>query len=193
MVVKKLYEIMEELEYVQKDSKIQTNRGAFTVLSEAKMLSVFRPFMMKKKLVLVPREVRDLVRSEPNERGTAITTAIFKFAFIDIEDGDTLELEAPGQGADSGDKAAGMAYTYAYKNVIKKALMLVAGDDPDTVQEPASIPADVQLLLDKARALHNDEKLSTKELEWFESNISAVIADPEKKKKAADFLANKES
>ncbi len=192
MLREKVLQLMKEIEHVQKDGKIQTRGGSFSVLTEAKLLSVIRPKMIELGILVIPTQVRELVRQvSATEKSQAITGAIFQFTVIDVEDDSRWIIEAPGQGADYGDKGAGMAQTYAYKNALRKMLMLIAGDDPDMVsgeQQAPQVSDKVLNLIARAESLLKEEKITATELAWLKNKADLLDSDPEKFKLAEDHL-----
>jgi len=136
---KKIFEIMSEVDYLQKDEKIKFNSGSYNVISEEKVTTIVRAQLIKHKLILLPinfaSAVRDIgvVQTEKGPMLGASTLTVCKFLFrlCDIESGESLTLEIGGAGSDSQDKGIGKAMTYAYKYLLLKLFLIPTGDDPD--------------------------------------------------------------
>lgn len=124
MVVKKLHQIMKEVEGIGKDQTIKTRTGSYAVRSEEAVLKIVRPLFIKYGLVIYPSDII-------NERDGQLTRLTVEYTIVDTEDEDAIAVKAYGEGYDSADKGAGKALTYATKNMLIKLVLAVSGEDSD--------------------------------------------------------------
>lgn len=122
----KLSKIMQEVEYLNKDTTIKTKRGEYNVISESAVLKAVRPKLIEYGIVVIPRNM------EVTRLGT-VTTLTAWWAIIDSQTGEEITACSTGQGHDDYDKGAGMAQTYALKYLFLKMFQIKTGDDPDLV------------------------------------------------------------
>ncbi|MES1922924.1 hypothetical protein MHBO_004454 [Bonamia ostreae] len=66
-----------------------------------------------------------------DKKAITMTSLVTTWKVVDVDSGESIEIESPGNGADTQDKGAGKAFTYAYKNAIQKMFMLFSGEDTD--------------------------------------------------------------
>ena len=118
---KKIYEMMCRTKAIPKDMSVA---GQYKAISEAAILNEIKPLMKEFKLVLLPIGVT----AKQDGKLTILET---KWLLADTESGESVELMAPGNGADPQDKGSGKAWTYAYKAVLQKTFMLFSGEDTD--------------------------------------------------------------
>lgn len=134
MVIKKIAQIMKDVSGVKRDHTLATKKGSFQVRTEEEVLRIIRPEFLKHGLVVVP--IKSRAFSVTQKDYALITTIDVDYRIYDSEDNDFIEVSATGQGNDGGDKGAGMALTYATKNLLLKLIMATAGDDPDKIPSP---------------------------------------------------------
>lgn len=75
-----------------------------------------------------------------------------------VEDGSYIDVEALGEGADTGDKASGKAMSYAYKSLIFQLFCVPVEGQPDSdseYNEPESAFVDTALL-ERSRSAANE-------------------------------------
>ena len=98
---------------------------------------------------------------------------------IDIETGESIQVESFGKGIDSGDKGFGKASTYARKYALLNAYKIALGEDPDAIKsEEMSVSKSVS---EKRKAvlnyLNNDTERLNKAMEHFGAATSDDLSD----------------
>ena len=112
---------MSETKALPKDMSVANQ---YKAISEASVLNEIKPLLKKYRVIILPIEV------ETRQDGK-LTILTAKYKAIDVESGEFEILAAPGNGADTQDKNAGKAWTYAYKALLQKTFMLFSGEDTD--------------------------------------------------------------
>lgn len=129
-----IYEAMaaayEECGYVQKRRAQDLN---YTFAGERAIIDEIRPAMVRHGIFVFPTNIREITRDTyQTSRGSTMNLVgvlvTYRFAH---ESGTEITVEAYGEGADVGDKAAPKALTGAYKYALRQAFCIETGDDPD--------------------------------------------------------------
>ena len=139
---KKIYDVMNESEAVEKLMTVGSGNNSYKAVSEASMLNLVKPLFKKHKLIVFPIEgtIKDNVmvwEKTDTYKGTmkndlrAITELKVFYKLVDIESGEFEILVGFGNGADPQDKGAGKSFTYSFKNMLSKTFMLFSGEDTD--------------------------------------------------------------
>lgn len=123
----KMMAIMNDVQYLAKDDKVEFGKTSYRALSEEKVTSIMRKEMSKYNLVVYPIEQRW-------ERIGQISHVDVKYRIVNAEDpSDFIEVVSCGDGADTQDKGAGKAMTYSYKYMWLRTFAIPTGEDPDKV------------------------------------------------------------
>jgi len=122
----KISQVMQDVEYLSKDDKIEFGTTKYKAISEEKVTSVLRASLIKNGLVILP--VEQLAGRTGN-----VSTVNTKYKIIDIDTGQFEILASSGEGADTQDKGVGKAMTYAYKYMLLRTFAIPTGEDPDKV------------------------------------------------------------
>lgn len=122
--------VMQEVGYVQKQ-KADTLK--YTYAGEASLIEALRPSMVKHGLYMYLYHIEKIYRDAyTTKTGTAMVNSlihcIIRFTHVS---GEFIDVEATGEGADSGDKSANKALTGAYKYALRQTFCIETGDDPD--------------------------------------------------------------
>lgn len=126
-VYQKIAEVMKRVQYLSKDDKVEFKSTNYRAISEEKVTTAVRAAMVEVGLVILPVEQR-------RERIGQITSVDTKYRIQNIEDPDDYVIVvSSGDGADSQDKGAGKAMTYAYKYMMLRSFSIPTGEDPDKV------------------------------------------------------------
>ena len=126
-IYQKIKSVMEDVQYLCKDSKVEFGSTKYRALSEEKVTSVIRASMMKNGLVMYPTD--QTVAKEGQ-----ITTVNTKYIMVNTDDPtEHITIASSGQGADSQDKGSGKAMTYAFKYALLRTFMIPTGEDPDKI------------------------------------------------------------
>lgn len=143
-IQKKLHHVMNEVKYVQKESK----RGMrYSIVSHDAVTAKVRPSLVKHGVIYYPVH---MYTSQDGNRTVCDLTV--RFQSVDNPES-FIDVRSLGYGIDDQDKGPGKAISYAVKYALLKTLGLETGDDPDYDQDvqhktdPASLP--VLEILDK--------------------------------------------
>ena len=119
--------IMADVKSLQKDGRVAYKNTNYNFLSEAKTTEKFHEAFTKVKVALLP------IKAEETKEGT-LTRGCYTYRLIDCENPeDFIDLQAWGQGQDSGDKGSGKASSYAYKYLLWRTFAIPSNDDPDQI------------------------------------------------------------
>lgn len=144
----KLAQVMAKVKYIQKRGK-NTHFG-YTYATEADVADKVREALAELKVAFIPRILPETIQVTPVETKAGrqiVLSAVFEFDFVDGDTGETYTVRVPGQGQDSGDKAAYKALTGAVKYALMKTFLIPTGDDPEeeteeeTADQEQSAPA----------------------------------------------------
>jgi len=121
---KKMFEIMKTVEHVEKTIQVKYKTVDYKATSEAVVTPIFRKEFIKNKLMVFPIE-------QTSVKNNGISSIDIKYKIVDTETGEYEILASSGEGADTQDKGAGKAMTYAYKYMLLRTFMSPTGEDPD--------------------------------------------------------------
>ena len=126
-----LNKVMQEVGYVQKQSKVQFGNTKYNYASEAELLSALRPAMVAVGLVFVP-SIHSII-----PRGSDGNTYVEMKYMLGHISGAVwpYELKAWGCGGDKGDKGLYKAITGANKYMLFKLFQIETGDDPEVSEQ----------------------------------------------------------
>lgn len=138
-IYEKVLKIRDEVGTLNKDINIsKDDKGrSYSAISESAIIEALKPLLTKHGVIIFPTYCisQTSIGKEEDEKGT------FKshYAKVDIqvriqniEDNiDYIMVASCGEGFDSGDKAIGKAFTYAYKYALLKTFCLTFSDDTD--------------------------------------------------------------
>lgn len=120
----KIAAVMKQVDYLQKDGKVDFNKTKYNVITEEKVTSAVRKAMVDVGLVILP------IDQEHIREGT-LTTVNTKYKIVDIETGQHEIIVSSGTGVDTQDKGVGKAMTYSYKYMLLRTFAIPTGEDPD--------------------------------------------------------------
>lgn len=124
-IYQKILAVMREVQYLQKDDKVEFGSTKYQALSEEKVTAILREQLIKQGLVVYP------IRQESSRTGQ-ITHVDVVYRMVNAENSEEfIEIASCGDGADSQDKGAGKAMTYAFKYMWLRTFALPTGEDPD--------------------------------------------------------------
>lgn len=127
-VYQKMHAVMQNVQYLSKDGNIEYGKNTkYKAISEEKVTTAVRTAMVEVGLVIFPV-------SQSRERVGQITSVDVQYRIQNIDDPDDYVLVvSSGDGADTQDKGAGKAMTYAFKYALLRAFAIPTGEDPDKV------------------------------------------------------------
>lgn len=137
-IYEKMLKIQSELGIVEKLLEVSTGKGSYKAVSERDIIDNVKPLEKKYGIYSYPYS-REIVESGTVERTykETVTKSFFirakvTYRFVNTENPrEYIDMEAYGDGIDTGDKAPGKAVTYADKYALMKAYKISTGDDPD--------------------------------------------------------------
>jgi len=122
----KISAVMQDVDYLQKDDKIEFKSTKYKAISEEKVTSAVRASLIKHGLVILPVE-------QNHSREGSLSTVDTKYKIVDIDTGQHEIIVSSGTGADTQDKGVGKAMTYSYKYLLLRTFAIPTGEDPDKV------------------------------------------------------------
>jgi len=162
-ILAKLYAIMSEVGYIQKDKK-NTFHG-YSYLSEKAIKETLHPLLVKHRVLFLPttsdfenKEVETATKS--GTRRSILTTGNLGFRFVDVDSGEFYEGSMAAKGMDEGDKGTYKAITGALKYILTTSFLIPTGDDPedDRNDSPATAQKAPAKPLSKEDAIYADLK-----------------------------------
>ena len=133
----KMTAIMQDVQYLTKDDKVEFGSTKYKALSEEKVTTIMRAELLKYNLVVFPVE-------QSASRSGSITHVDVKYRIVNVDcPEEFIEVVSCGDGADTQDKGSGKAMTYAYKYMWLRTFALPTGEDPDKISS-AELDAQVE-------------------------------------------------
>lgn len=129
----KLFEVMKEIDYIQKDGKVAFGNTKYNYVSEAALKEKFHAAFLKHRVLFLPyqSELEERVGGLGRDGKEALTTVKLSYRFIDVDTGESYEGQLHGVGIDSGDKGLYKAFTGALKYIFHTSFVIPTGDDPE--------------------------------------------------------------
>ena len=127
--------VMRDVGYVQKGGQVDSPGARYRYAAEADLIAALRPSMLDAGLYCYVRSVAVATRAEFTTRSGSVqqnTVVKLTVRFVHAASGSYIDVEAVGEGADSGDKSAAKALTGAYKYALRETFCIETGDDPDS-------------------------------------------------------------
>lgn len=162
-VYKKILEVMKDVEYLQKDDKVQFEgrngqKTSYKAISEEKVTQIVRDSLIKNGLVIIP------VEQEHSKDGN-LSTVNVKYKIVDTETGECEIAVSSGTGTDTQDKGVGKAMTYSYKYLLLRTFAIPTGEDPDKISS-AELDEKFKKESQKAGNKKVDSKKATIQGKW---------------------------
>lgn len=137
-VYQKLYAVMKDIGYIQKDKKVESPGANYKYASEAAIKEKVHAALVEHRLLFIPynsdieeRAQRDSKDKYGNDKTTHLITLKLFFRFVDIDTGESVEGALHGMGADSSEKGVFKAITGALKYIFTGTFVIPTGDDPE--------------------------------------------------------------
>lgn len=135
-LAKAIIKVMQEIKGIEKNAKIGTGSYAYNGVSDQEVKQIVGEAMAKAGLCIVPIGVEPKTQiarwTEAGKEKQAVFTEVTTKYLLMHEGGESVELAGYGQGADSQDKSAGKATTYALKYVLLYTFLIPTGKIDDT-------------------------------------------------------------
>lgn len=125
--------VMRQVGYVQKEHTAGLN---YSFAGEAALIRAIRPAMVQEGLIVhvvdIEKEIGTILVGK-DDRQRAMSRAIVHLTvrFLHAPSSTHLDVEAAGEGMDTGDKALNKAMTGALKYALRQTFLIETGDDPD--------------------------------------------------------------
>ena len=130
-----LHAIYQDVGYVQKQSSQNLN---YTFAGEGAFIRELRPAMIEHGVTISVSQMGELVQ-EHYITGKYDTKMVRSTIHVAVKfthvSGDSITVEAYGEGSDARDKSLNKAMTDAYKYALRQTFMIETGDDPDKETE----------------------------------------------------------
>ncbi len=132
-IASKIVEVMKKIDYLQKDGQVTYGKTRYSYLSEEKITTSIRQALIEVGLTIYPVKMEVIGEREVATKSGASTVLniLATYRIQDAESEDFIEVQALGEGMDSGDKAAYKAMTGAFKYAQRHTFAIPTGDDPD--------------------------------------------------------------
>jgi hypothetical protein len=180
-IQKAIWAVMCEISYVQKQKSPNLN---YTFAGEAALIRALRPYMERYGIIMsviqqneVEFETYQTAKGSPMNRTRLMATVRFTHA----PSGTFIDVVAPGEGADSGDKSGNKANTCAYKYALRQTFVIETGDDPDDEPSEKQARAGVERRVSsngngKERTYQSLLALAEKEFKFDDTRVKIVLA-----------------
>ena len=150
-----LLAVYNEVGYVQKTSSTQLK---YTFASEGAFIRSLRPSLIEHGITISVLNMSDLTQEQYQagyEGKTTMTrSTIHGSVRFQHVAGSFIDVQAYGEGADTGDKSVNKAMTDMYKYALRQTFMIETGDDPDKDASEERKPS----MVDTAKQLGAVEK-----------------------------------
>ena len=135
-LLKALHSAFSECEAAEKDMQVGKGSYGYKGVSEKEVLGKIKPVFKAHGLLAVPSKTDTITSKNYSEVDGKVKLSVFTEVTMTVTvyhaySGESLDMVGYGHGVDSADKSAGKAFTYAYKNAMLKAMMMVSGEDTD--------------------------------------------------------------
>lgn len=126
-IFEKISAVMQEVEYLSKDDKVEYKNTRYKAISEEKVTTAVRTSLIKHGIVIIPVE-------QIHKREDILSTVDVTYRIQNVEDvNDYVLAKSSGTGADTQDKGVGKAMTYSYKYLLLRTFAIPTGEDPDKI------------------------------------------------------------
>jgi len=130
----RIWAIMDEVNYIKKDKKIETRAGSYSVTGHDAVSKLFHPLLVKHRVLMIPSV------GECTQDGNR-TMVKMSFRWINVDNPEDFFVnECFGYGISAQDKGIGMAISYCVRYITLKTLHLETGDSDIEDQEINHVP-----------------------------------------------------
>jgi hypothetical protein len=135
-IYQKINKVMTEVDYIQKDRKIDGGGQKYNAVSYDNVIAQIRKSIVANGIVIVARQIDgkiEIPRDVSKDIKMHLYSGRYEIDFVNIEKPeDKVTITVESHAADNGDKAPGKAITYATKTAILKVFSLETGDDEES-------------------------------------------------------------
>lgn len=180
-VYAKIAAVMKAVPSVEKKGRNKFHN--YDYATESDIVAALRPIMADVGLVCIPTQGERIEAERTTSRGnkTMVVRIQHRFAFIDADDGSSVEVTVYGEGEDAMDKASYKAFTGAQKYALMKTFLLSTGDDPERDHGPPARQASGQTPPGDGPATKKQVAFLTKLMQ------SSTFTDEEREKTKAEI------
>ena len=181
-IYQRMAEVMKDVQYLAKDDNVEFKTTKYKAISEEKVTSTMRKALIDHGLVVFPIK-------QQRERIGNITSVDVTYRLQNVDDPeDYIEVVSSGDGADTQDKGAGKAMTYAFKYMFLRTFAIPTGEDPDKIssaeldekEKPELIgEVEAETLKKCVRALGGNTKSEFKRIVGFHPKEIGNLTKPE--------------
>ena len=189
-IYQRMAEVMKDIQYLAKDDNVEFKTTKYKAISEEKVTSTMRKALIDHGLVVFPIK-------QQRERIGNITSVDVTYRLQNVDDPeDYIEVVSSGDGADTQDKGAGKAMTYAFKYMFLRTFAIPTGEDPDKISsaeldekdKPELIgEVEAETLKKCVRALGGNTNSEFKRIVGFHPKEIGNLTKPEWAKLIADL------
>ena len=126
-IAEKIKQVMDKVQYLQKDGEVSYGRTNYAYLSEEKITNSLNKAFREVGLIIYPTKME--VVSDTGDLAQIIAT----YKIQDTDSDEFIEVQTIGEGQDKGDKKMNKAMTAAFKYAQRQSFMIPTGDDPDHI------------------------------------------------------------
>lgn len=139
-----LAEVFRRVQPIAKDRQAEPKAGGYSFRGIDDVYAALHDLFAEVGLVVLPSTIAREREQRPRSSGSGynyVTHLHVRLRFL-AQDGSSEELDGWGEGADTGDKSTGKAYSQAIKSALLAAFLIPteasAADDPDRTNSEAS-------------------------------------------------------
>ncbi|PHS61670.1 MAG: hypothetical protein COB12_12080 [Flavobacterium sp.] len=138
-IFQRMNAVMQEISYVQKDSKISGGGANYKAVSHDQVVSIARAQFVEHGIVVYPEQLNaEMIQQRDLKQDIKmhLYSGMYNIHFVNIDEpADRLSVSINAHAADNGDKAPGKCASYATKTAILKALCLETGENDESRAE----------------------------------------------------------
>jgi hypothetical protein len=162
-----LAEVFRRVQPIAKGRTAEAKAGGYAFRGIDDVYAALHDLFAEVGLVMLPTTLEREREQRPRSSGSGynyVTHVHVRLRFL-AADGSVEELDVWGEGADTGDKSTGKAYSQGIKSALLAAFLIPTGDsaanDPDATNSEPSRPFTAEEVSRAARALQAAREAST--------------------------------
>jgi hypothetical protein len=162
-----LAEVFRRVQPIAKARQAEQKAGGYSFRGIDDVYAALHDLFAEVGLVVLPSTIDREREQRPRSSGSGynyVTHVHVRLRFL-AADGSVEELDVWGEGADTGDKSTGKAYSQGIKSALLAAFLIPTGDsaanDPDATNSEPSRPFTAEEVSRAARALQAAREAST--------------------------------
>lgn len=134
-ILERMVAVMNDVGVIGKERTNTFDRYQFRGIDD--VYNALQPVLVKHGVVIIPKLLEMERHDFTTTKGTPQQLVVVRvsYLFTAVSDGSSVEVIAPGEGADRGDKAVNKAMSSAYKNAMFQALCIPTDEKKDSESE----------------------------------------------------------